>query len=380
MFKYRHQLTTRRNRRLAIATALASVALAAVPAHPASAAGPPMVQPGESIQAAIDSATPGSVVRVAPGRYAEQLVINTDGIQLRGDGVILVPPSTLESNACTGIAVLGPPTADGPPADAGICIVGDVTPGPFDEFYSHRPMAEVRDRVADVKVQGFSIEGFGVGVLIAGGDNVTIHSTSVSGADAFGMLATSSPNTRYLGNLVRNGPDTVAGIGLCQAQSDGGRFVDNHVAGFVVGLCLSSSHLLVTGNRATDNHFGIFVDPGTHDTVIADNELVDNRRVDPFPIGVPTGFGLLIEGAQRVTVRGNTITGNFADNGDLGSGGLVAVDSSAEQTIDGLDVRNNTITGNGDGTIGADVIIFSQSTNLRVRHNTCDVSFGVEAC
>jgi pectin methylesterase-like acyl-CoA thioesterase len=60
---------------------------------PASAA-EVVVQPGHSIQAAINPAAPGSTVRVAPGTYKESLLI-TKPITLRGSGskTILNPPS-----------------------------------------------------------------------------------------------------------------------------------------------------------------------------------------------------------------------------------------------------------------------------------------------
>ena len=54
------------------------------------------VKAGESIQAAIDAAKPGTTIKVEEGTYAEALLIDKDGIELVGEGrkkTNLVPPA-----------------------------------------------------------------------------------------------------------------------------------------------------------------------------------------------------------------------------------------------------------------------------------------------
>src|SRR5260370_42670528 len=45
-----------------------------------------LVRPGESIQAAIDAAAPGTVIRIAPGSYTEALTIRKPNLTLIGLG------------------------------------------------------------------------------------------------------------------------------------------------------------------------------------------------------------------------------------------------------------------------------------------------------
>ena len=75
------------------------------------------VQPGQSIQAALDAAQSGTTIVVKAGTYAEQLTITKDGTTLVGQkGTILVPPTSPVTNFCSGTA--------GPGTFAGICVVG----------------------------------------------------------------------------------------------------------------------------------------------------------------------------------------------------------------------------------------------------------------
>ncbi|MBO0915661.1 hypothetical protein J1C73_15550, partial [Streptomyces laculatispora] len=65
----------------------------AVPSVPAAAAGGHVVYPGQSIQAAVDSAKPGDTIVVRPGTYRESVLISTPGLTLRGSGdrTVIVP-------------------------------------------------------------------------------------------------------------------------------------------------------------------------------------------------------------------------------------------------------------------------------------------------
>src|SRR5689334_21160187 len=69
-----------------------------------------VVHPGESIQAAVDAASPGDTVQVKSGKYAETVAITTDRITLKTKGATIVPPDKTNPrcfNAPLGICVLG---------------------------------------------------------------------------------------------------------------------------------------------------------------------------------------------------------------------------------------------------------------------------------
>jgi hypothetical protein len=148
------------------ALVVAAVLVALVP--PASGAAAPgntlHVSQGQSIQAAIDAAIPGTTIEVGPGTYHENLLIAKDGIALEGAGAgatILEPPVTpkpvcLVIQVTTGVAVDVENTGAN-----GICIA------------KLNPDGSIRDAVHDVRVTGFTVRDFpGVGIVFAGADHL----------------------------------------------------------------------------------------------------------------------------------------------------------------------------------------------------------------
>jgi hypothetical protein len=313
------------------------------------------VKAGQSIQAAINAAQPGTTIRVGPGTYKEQLVISKNGIRIVGNRATLAAPAAFTANVCTDVAKLGPPLPTSPAADAGICIIGDVTFNDYDPFFGNKTVNTISRSVTGVSVSGLRISGFGVGVIIAGAERTKISKNTIGGSDSFATLALNSPNTTEEYNTASNGPTTIAGIGMCAQHSPGLLWHENDLSGFITGLCISTSYATVVENRLHDNHFGIQVDPGENHITIRGNHVYDNRRIDPFPIGIPTGIGILIAG-HDVLVEDNKVTGNYADNvaiiGEPFAGGILVADSPGppghESTVSNVIVRDNHLSDNGD--------------------------------
>ena len=56
-----------------------------------------------TIQAAVDHASPGTVIRICPGTYPEQVSI-TKALSLQGESGVVIEPSSVEDNAMDGLA------------------------------------------------------------------------------------------------------------------------------------------------------------------------------------------------------------------------------------------------------------------------------------
>ena len=75
-----------------------------VPVAAAAAGGTTIVvNPGQSIQAAVNTAQPGDTVLVKPGVYHQAVLLKTDGITLRGSGdflggTVIEPPASPPNN------------------------------------------------------------------------------------------------------------------------------------------------------------------------------------------------------------------------------------------------------------------------------------------
>ena len=100
-----------------------------------------VVEPGESIQKAVNAADPGDTI-VVRGVHREDVIIRKNGIKLRGeDGAVIEAPARAKADSpCS--------KAFGPEA---ICVLGDenIKTGKLEG-----------QRVSDVSVSGFTIRGF----------------------------------------------------------------------------------------------------------------------------------------------------------------------------------------------------------------------------
>ena len=298
-----------------------------------------VVGPGESIQKAINAADQGDTI-VVRGLHREDVVIRKNGIKLRGDNAVIEPPTRADS-PCS--------RAFGPEA---ICVLGDVN---LDTF-------EVKKRVKDVSVSGFTIRGFQAetpeeepaftidlmgtrdatvtgnrtvgnvngGVIVSLSINAKVADNDVIGnpkSDSAGILVDGSLNTKVVKNVVKNYPrgepaidvlfestnitiegnDFIGtGLGAKIIDSPGTKILSNDMSRVgIIGTYVAgqkSQDTKVVGNNISGGAWGMYV-ANTKGGFIAGNNVHNNCAgmfFEAFKAEPVGGFG----------VKGNTVTHN----------------------------------------------------------------------
>jgi nitrous oxidase accessory protein NosD len=338
-------------------TAVASL----VPAGPAGAAGTThVVQPGQSIQAALDASRPGDRILVRAGAYHEQLTVRKDGMTVIADGAVLVPPASPVRNLCSGIA--------GPHTQAGICVRGQhVHLASF--VAEHRKVISVGRRVQDVAISGFVVRGFsGPNVALVGTEGAHLFDNRLRNGNAYGALSVGSKRSWIFNNHVST--DGIRFIGICVDDVEAPIVAHNDVSGYGVGLCIQTNGADVAFNQVHGNCVGIFVDPGIRALVEENHVYANNANCGPEFF---SGIGIFLSGTQHTQVLDNRIEGH-RPTGGFGAA-LVLVDASPSQTAD-----NNVVRHNGFARNTLDIQVLTSGTGNAIDHNDCTTSDPAGLC
>ena len=289
-----------------------------------------VVHAGESIQAAVDAAGANAVIHIEPGTY-------TEGVWVRHPGVSIVGVGTEQGDQ---VIIQNP---------GGVRNGIDVRANDF--------------ALVNVTVRGFD----GNGVFLVDIDGFLLSRVIARDNGAYGLFPVRSRNGVIEHSEASGHRD--AGFYVGQAQNVTMR--QNLAHGNVVGIEASkSSGVKLLGNEARDNANGILVVllPGRQirvasDILVAGNTIHANNRAnfaDPGDIvaAVPAGTGLLVVGADQVTVEDNTVTDH--DFIGIGVGSTLVLAALAglppeafadiEPNADGVRVVGNRATGNGSAS------------------------------
>jgi parallel beta-helix repeat protein len=298
-----------------------------------------VVGKGESIQKAINAADPGDTI-VVRGFHREDVVIRKDGIKLRGDDSAVIEAPAKAGSPCSRAFGL-----------EAICVLGDVN---FDTF-------EVKKRVKDVSVSGFTIRGFQAktpeeapaftidltgtrdatvtgnrtvgnvagGVLASLSINAKVADNDLIGnpkSDSAAILVDGSLNTTVVKNVVKSYPEgepaidvlfestntTIedndfigTGLGAKIIDSPGTKILSNDMSrvgilgAYVAGQ--KSKDAKVVGNNISGGAWGIYVQD-THSGSVVGNKVHDNCA------------GMFFDGFESHPLSDFKVAGNTVEN------------------------------------------------------------------
>ena len=295
-------------------------------------AGPPMtdivvvVNEGESIQAAVKAAQPGTTIRVMPGTYSETVYIDKDGIRLVGvidEG----RRATLDGQGKLNDAIL----------------------------YSGN----------NVVVENFKITGYkGNGIMSQAGNNWEIRNNLIIDTGVYGIFPQLGQNGVVEHNVISGIEDAAIYVGM----SDNVHVAYNDVFDSVAGIEIENSrHAIVESNRVYNNTGGIlaFITPGlpiktTYDVIIRNNFVISNNHPNfaapgSTVAGIPPGTGILVMAADDVVIEGNVIRDN-KNTGilitDHGHAANVTIDPESEPNSDRVKILDNLMDNNGYEPVG----------------------------
>ena len=322
-----------------------------------------VVNPGQSIQAAVDAASPGDTIVVRAGDYYESVTIHKDGLTLRAQGHVTLEPGHYGSSECYI-----------PGHDVGICIV----PADFDPT-----MGTYSQRVQDVTITGFRVVDFeGDGIFGFGTRNLNVSGVVAIDNAAYGIASFDGVGTTFTGNTVSGSHD--AGIYVGDSQNANAVVSHNRASNNALGILVRHSQKVVVSNNASwGNCIGVFLladgqEGGSGQTAVLNNAVWANNEVceqfSPGFLPILGGGGIVLAGSQHNAILHNVVTENRGNT--LFSGGIVLIetprpraDGSHDASTNNL-VLLNSLRGNRPADIRQDE---ASSPNLIVG-NRCQTS------
>lgn len=366
----------RATRTLAVTVALAAATTAAMWSPAPAWAETVVVHPGQSIQAAIDNARPGTTIELAAGVYHESVDITKDGVTLAGSGAddTVIEPATHPTGPC------GSQTF-------GICVVGQLD----QNGNVTRPVRGVR--ISRLAVRDFSTTGpdghpAGAGIFTLGATATTVDHVVTANNGSFGVVSVASSGDRYLYDLASGSSE--AGFHISFSTGPGAIVKHNRAYANRYGILVTTaSGGVIADNELIANCSGVTMageGPGggaaTSDWLISHNDSSRNNLSCPAagtgPGAEPpiSGSGIAIWGVRNMVVSHNTVTGNHPTGPSAIPGGIVVRSSPAGDLPTNITVTGNEAAANQPADIAWD----GTGTGNTFRMNDCQISVPAHLC
>lgn len=310
---------------ISLRAACASLGIAALMAVPAASATVHRVFPNQSIQAAIDGASPGDTILVEPGTY-----YGTDakyGLRIAKDNLRLIGKVVPGRGEAGKVRVAFKPNSGqktGVYAAPAGCDYNVHADSPLGQQCNSR-------QLKGFYIRGFTVEGFPVnGIQTRWVDGFEFVSNESVRNLNNGIYPTLSANGLVRDNVSYGSLDTAMWI----AASENVRVIGNTLFGSVIGFEITvSNNVWVTQNTIYDNTLGIGLfhpngagnppRPVMANWVVEQNDVRNNNRPNAavpgtFQSALPPGIGILVAGVSDHVIAKNTVE----DHGFVGIGVL----------------------------------------------------------
>ncbi|GAA3504618.1 right-handed parallel beta-helix repeat-containing protein [Streptomyces prasinosporus] len=353
-------MTRRHIVHLACTTAAVAAGLGAAP--PADVPTVHRVEPGQSIQKAVDAAEPGDTVLLAPGTHEGSVDITVSNLTLRGYGAhrtVLVPGPDAGKGACAE-------------AGNGVCVTGT----------DKKPVERVT--VGALTLRGFEKNG----LWATGTDRLRVQQVTAEKNGQWGIAAERSVRSVLSHNVVRKNGD--AGLFVAntvdteEGARDAGKTVIryNRMADNRIGVTVRRlRNLTVDRNEATDNCAAVFVvgdesKPLAGAMSVTHNHVHANNKYCPKTARLPflQGSGIVLTGTEETLVAWNRVEDN--EGTSPLSGGIVLFKSLVGVPGERNEIRDNLVTGNSP----ADLANRDTAGTNTFSRNTCTVSEPAGMC
>jgi len=267
------------------------------------------VNPGESIQAAVDAAAPGDTITVEPGDYTETQQGTAAACASAAAAICVTKPLKLIANSQSGAKVRILPSAG---QNHGI-LVEPANPGDPD--------------IDGIEITGFTVEGFSnMGIWLRHVNNFTVQNNESINNLENGIFPTLSANGLVQKNLSYGSQDAA----LWVEGSENVRVLGNEMHNSPTGLEVTISHeITIEQNNIHDNTIGVgLYYPATAGLPqnqwptfdfgswhVLNNNVHDNNEPNTASAGsetsqLPYGGGILLLGVNHVDVQMNQVANN----------------------------------------------------------------------